>query len=113
MRFPCDHETGALAAIARQVSQSLWGSSKRDRLDHLSAHEHRRGPTMIWKTFVSRLAIASRRRGLATAAIYGLSLAVRFTSAAGEEVEIPPQSVQAAHPVISIMTRDSASLPYQ
>jgi len=68
---------------------------------------------MIWKTFVSRLAIASRRRGLATAAIYGLSLAVRFTSAAGEEVEIPPQSVQRVHPVISIMTRDSASLPYQ
>jgi len=68
---------------------------------------------MIWKTFVSRLAIASRRRGLAAAAIYGLSLAVRFTSAAGEEVEIPPPSVQRAHPLISIMTRDSASLPYQ
>jgi len=68
---------------------------------------------MIWKTFVSRLAIASRRRGLATAAIYGLSLAVRFTSAAGEEVEIPPPSVPRAHPLISIMTRDSASLPYQ
>ena len=68
---------------------------------------------MIWKTFVSGLAIASRRRGLATAVIYGLSLAVRFTSAAGEEVEIPPQSVQRAHPVISIMTRESSRLPYQ
>ena len=67
---------------------------------------------MIWKTFVSRLAIASRRRGLATAVVYGLSLSVRFTSAAGEEVEIPPQSVQRAHPVISIMTTDSTSLPY-
>ena len=68
---------------------------------------------MIWKTFVSRLAITSRRRCLATAVIYGLSLAVRFTSAAGEEVEIPPQSMQRAHPVISIMTMDRASLPYQ
>ena len=68
---------------------------------------------MTWKTFVNRLAITSRRRGLATAVIYGLSLAVRFTSAAGEEVEIPAQSVQRTHPVISIMTRDHASLPYQ
>jgi hypothetical protein len=68
---------------------------------------------MIWKTFVSRLAITSRRRGLATAAIYGLSLAVRFTSATGEEVEIPAQSLQRNHPVISIMTKDLAYLPYQ
>ena len=68
---------------------------------------------MTWKTFANRLAITSRRRGLATAVIYGLSLAVRFTSAAGEEVEIPAQSVQRTHPVISIMTRDHASLPYQ
>jgi hypothetical protein len=65
---------------------------------------------MTWKTFANRLAIASRRRGLATAAIYGLSLAVRFTSAAGEEVEVPAQRT---HPVISIMTRDHASLSYQ
>ena len=68
---------------------------------------------MIWKTFVSRLAITSRRRGLATAALYGLSLAVRFTSAAGEEVEIPPQSAQRAQPLISIMTSDSSRLPYE
>ena len=67
---------------------------------------------MIGKNFVSRLAITSSRRGLATAVVYGLSLAVRFTSAAGEEVEMPPQS-QRAHPPISIMTRDSSRLPYQ
>ena len=53
---------------------------------------------MIWKNFVSRLAITSRRRGLATAIVYGLSLAVRFTSATGEEVEIPPQSAQRRTP---------------
>ena len=51
---------------------------------------------MIWKNFVSRLAITSRRRVLATAVVYGLSLAVRFTSATGEEMEIPPQSAQRA-----------------
>ena len=68
---------------------------------------------MTWKNFVSPLAITSRRRVVASAVVYGLSLAVRFTSAAGEEVEIPPQSAQRAHPLISIMTRDGARLPYQ
>jgi len=68
---------------------------------------------MIGKNFVSRVAITSTRRGLATAVVYGLSLAVRFTSAAGEEVEIPPQSAQRAHPLISIVTRDSSRLPYE
>ena len=68
---------------------------------------------MIRKDFVSRLAIISRRRGLATAVVYGLSLSVRFTSAAGEEVEIPPQSAQRTYPLVSIMTRDGSGLPYQ
>jgi hypothetical protein len=68
---------------------------------------------MIWKNLVNRLAITSGRRGLATAVVYGLSLAVRFTSAAGEEMEIPAQSVQATRPVISITTRfgSTAALP--
>ena len=68
---------------------------------------------MISKSFVSRLAIMSRRKGLAAAIVYGLSLSVRFTSAAGEEVEIPPQPAQRAHALISITTRDSTRLPYQ
>jgi hypothetical protein len=68
---------------------------------------------MTWKNFVSRMAIRSPRRGVATAVLYGLSLAVRFTSATGEEVEIPPQAAQREHPLISIMTRDSSRLPYQ
>ncbi len=68
---------------------------------------------MIWKSIVRPRAIAPRRRFVATALVYGLSLAVRFTSAAGEEVEIPAQSPQRAHPMISIMTRNDAQLPYQ
>ena len=68
---------------------------------------------MIGKNFVSRLAVTSTRRGLAAAVVYGLSLAVRFTSAAGEEVDIPPQSAQRMHPLISVMTADSSRLPYQ
>jgi hypothetical protein len=68
---------------------------------------------MIWKNFVNPLAITSRRRVVASAVIYGLSLAVRFTSATGEEVEIPAQSPQRAHPMISIMTRNGAQFPFQ
>lgn len=68
---------------------------------------------MIGKGFVYRLATTSSRKGLATAVVYGLTLTVRFTSAAGEEADIPPQSVQHAHPVISVVTGDSSRLPYQ
>ena len=68
---------------------------------------------MIWKNVVSLIAITSRRRAVATAIVYGLSLAVRFTSATGEEMEIPAQSVQRTNPVMSsIMTKDGAQLPY-
>ena len=63
--------------------------------------------------FVGLFAIAPRRRIVATAIVYGLSLAVRFTSATGEEVEIPPQSMQGSHPLISIMATDRTALPYQ
>jgi len=68
---------------------------------------------MIRKSIVSLQAIGPRRRFYATAFVYGLSLAVRFTSAAGEEVEIPPQPPQRAHLMISIMTRNDGRLPYQ
>ena len=67
---------------------------------------------MIWKNCVALLAIAPRRRVVAPAIVYGLSLAVRFTSATGEEVEIPAQSMQKINPAISIMTRNGAQLPY-
>lgn len=67
---------------------------------------------MTWKHRVALLAIAPRRRVIATALVYGLSLAVRFTSATGEEVEIPPQSQQRTNPAMSIMTKDGAQLPY-
>jgi hypothetical protein len=68
---------------------------------------------MTWKNFVTRQLIASRRRSLATATLYGLSLAVRFTSATGEEVEIAAYSMHPTHPLVSIMTRNGPGLPYQ
>ena len=68
---------------------------------------------MFWRHFVNRLAIASRRRSLATAVVYGLSLAVRFTSATGEEVEIPAPSVQRTTPLMSMKTGAGPRLPYE
>lgn len=68
---------------------------------------------MAWKNLVSPLAVTTRRRVMASAILYGLSLSIRFTSAAGEEVEIPPQSAQRTHPVFSLMARSGEQLPYR
>jgi hypothetical protein len=68
---------------------------------------------MTWTDFVSTLAIASRRRAIATALVYGLSLTVRFTSGAGEETEIPPQAVQRSNLMTSIMINDGGQLFYK
>ena len=65
---------------------------------------------MIWKNIVRTT--ASRRRFVATSLVYGLSLSVRFTSATGEEVEIPAQSLQRIRPVMSIMTGPGPRFPY-
>ena len=43
---------------------------------------------MAWKNFIGPHAITSRRRVVASALMYGLSLTVRFTSPTGEETEI-------------------------
>ena len=67
---------------------------------------------MTWKAFANQLACTSRRRGLTTAVIYGLTLTVRFTSATGEEADIPAQAMLRSDPVISITTRDQPSLHY-
>lgn len=55
---------------------------------------------MAWKSFT----IAPRRRAVATALVYGLSLTVRFTSTMGEEA--PAQATQATNPLRSIMLND-------
>ena len=66
---------------------------------------------MAWKHFVGPRAIASRRRVVASAVLYGLSLSVRFTSAAGEETEIPSQAVQSTHPVSTMFYKDWPAKP--
>jgi hypothetical protein len=67
---------------------------------------------MTWKNFVSPLAIAPRRRVVATALVYGLSLTVRFTSPTGEETEIPAQAAQGTDPMTSIMINDGVPIFY-
>jgi hypothetical protein len=59
---------------------------------------------MTRKDFVSLIAVAPRRRFIGVALVYGLSLSVRFTSATGEQVEIPSQAM------LSIMTRFDAPI---
>jgi hypothetical protein len=67
---------------------------------------------MAWKNFVAPLAIRPRRKGVATALVYGLSLAVRFTSAAGEETEVSPPAPKGAYPITSIMINDGGRTFY-
>jgi len=61
---------------------------------------------MIWRNLASPLAIAPRRRVVAAALMYGLSLTVRFTSATGEETEVQAQAAES--PMTSIMIKDGA-----
>ena len=86
-----NRSTGTAIALGQP---QVWST----RTDHRGAHANNQGDKHDLENFVSRLAITSRRRVLATALVYGLSLAVRFTSATGEEMEIPAQSAQSAHP---------------
>jgi AraC-like DNA-binding protein len=103
----------AVAAIALKVPQSLWRSYSQRPLTYQGTHaSNRRRQTMTSKTFVSLFAIAPRRRLVATAIVYGLSLAIRFTSATGEEVEIPPQFLQRTEPMMFVMDQNGDQLPY-
>ncbi|UPK35540.1 hypothetical protein IVB18_47660 [Bradyrhizobium sp. 186] len=65
---------------------------------------------MAWKNFVGPSAITSRRRIVASALMYGLSLTVRFTSTTSEETENPPQAAQSTGPMLSIMLKDGVPI---
>lgn len=65
---------------------------------------------MAWKNFIGPHAITSRRRVVASALMYGLSLTIRFTSATGDETENPAQAVQSNHPMGSIMMNDGGQI---
>ena len=65
---------------------------------------------MTWKNIVGPYAITSRRRVVASAIMYGLSLTVRFTSPTGEETESPAQGTQGISPMLSIMIKDGVPI---
>jgi hypothetical protein len=54
---------------------------------------------MVWKNFTSQLAITSRRKVLATAIVYAISVIVHFISPVGEGTETPTHSVQRTNPL--------------
>ncbi|MBR0870247.1 hypothetical protein JQ633_07760 [Bradyrhizobium tropiciagri] len=61
---------------------------------------------MALKDLGSTLVLTQRRRVVATAIVYGLSLTVRFTSSTGEETAA--QAAQGGDPMTSIMINDRA-----
>lgn len=103
-------ETQALAAIALQVRQSFWGRCRYDSLIPTMPTGGRQ--VMAWKNLVSPFAITSRRRVVASV-LCGISRAVRFISAAGEESESPARSMQRTGFSVSLMNRNSVQFPFQ
>ena len=67
---------------------------------------------MAWQNLIGPHAITSRRRVVASALMYGLSLTVRFTSATGEETENPAQAAQTTNPLLSIMIKDGVPIQW-
>jgi len=65
---------------------------------------------MAWKNFVGPNAITSRRRVVASALMYGLSLTVRFTSPTGEEAENSAHAAQGKNLMSSIVINDGAQI---
>lgn len=65
---------------------------------------------MAWKNFIGPNAITSRRRVIASALMYGLSLTVRFSSPTGEEAENPAQAAQGTSPMLSILIKDGVPI---
>ena len=67
---------------------------------------------MTWKIMIGPLAITRRRRLIATALVYGLSLSVRFISATGDEVQIPPVTAHGDDPLAFMMADEGTQAPY-
>ena len=65
---------------------------------------------MAWTNFIGPNAITSRRRAIASALIYGLSLTVRFTSPTGGETETPAQAARGINPISAIVINDGGQL---
>jgi hypothetical protein len=64
---------------------------------------------MTWKNLVGPQAITSRRRVVASALMYGLSLTVRFTSPVSENAEVPAPAIM--NDRVQIISMASPSRP--
>ena len=96
--------TGTAIALGQsRVWSARTGSSR-------SSRQEPGRQTMAWKNFIGPHAITSRRRVVASALMYGLSLTVRFTSPTGEETENPAQAAQGTSPMLSIMIKDGVPI---
>ena len=66
---------------------------------------------MTWKNLVGPHAITSRRRVVASALMYGLSLTVRFTSPVSENAEVPAPAIMSDSVQIISMASPSRPAP--
>ncbi|MDB5533976.1 MAG: Non-heme chloroperoxidase [Hyphomicrobiales bacterium] len=68
---------------------------------------------MVWNNSIKLLATRSRRSAIATALMYAISATVRFTSATGDEANLPTYSQQRIHDMTSFTTQDGVTLFYK
>lgn len=61
---------------------------------------------MAWKILSGPFAMTTRRRVVASALIYGLTITIRLTSPAGEDTKTPAHAAQSDAPPRSIMASD-------
>jgi non-heme chloroperoxidase len=68
---------------------------------------------MAWTNSISRLANTSRRKVLATALMYGASMTVRSSSAAGEETKLTKYFPERNDPMTTVATKDGVQIFYK
>src|SRR5882757_9952106 len=68
---------------------------------------------MAWKVPLNQLANTSRRKVLATSVMSAISLAVRSSTATGEESSRSNASAQSADPMASVTTKDGVRIFYK
>jgi non-heme chloroperoxidase len=68
---------------------------------------------MAWTNSISRLANTSRRKVLATALMYGASMTVRSSSAAGEETKLTKCFPERNDPMTTVATKDGVQIFYK
>jgi non-heme chloroperoxidase len=68
---------------------------------------------MVWNNSIKLLATRSRRSAIATALMYAISVTVRFTSATGDEANLPTYYEQRINAISSITTQDGVTLFYK